>query len=302
MTDIRSSIPATNYGQGRPRSIDTIVFHHIVGDAGAAIARFRTPGVQVSSTYIIGSDGTVYYTVSEGNTPYTNGNYTENTRSITIEHAGGHASVPYTEAMYRASIALVRDIRSRHNITRFLRHRDIVSTACPGQLDVERIVRESSPAAPSAPKPQPQGGNEVANRDQVNNIYRFGMHRDGDPGGLANYTGRDANAIIADMLGSQEWLTSNHITLVAYPELVNKVNQMQAVINDLSARPTKEQYASAQAQINDLVSDITAKAAELEEERKKVKEVTVTKEVIREVEPTWLAKVREFINTFLKKG
>jgi N-acetyl-anhydromuramyl-L-alanine amidase AmpD len=145
MQDIRATIPTTNYGKGRTVGIDTIVFHHIVGDAAGAIARFRQSGVQVSSTYIIGSDGQVYYTVSEANTPYTNGNYQENSRSITIEHAGGHSTVPYTEAMYRASINLVRDIRSRHNITRFLRHKDIVATACPGGLDVERIIRESNP-------------------------------------------------------------------------------------------------------------------------------------------------------------
>jgi hypothetical protein len=163
MRDIRASIPTTNYGKGRTVGIDTVVFHHIVGDAGSAIARFRTNGVQVSSTYIIGSDGAVYYTVDEKNTPYTNGNYTENTRSITIEHAGGHTTVPYTEAMYKASIALVRDLRTRHNITRFLRHRDIVATACPGGLDVERIIRESKPT---------QGGNLVfQNLQEVKEAY-----------------------------------------------------------------------------------------------------------------------------------
>lgn len=143
MNDIRASIPSSNYGVGRTHAVDTIVFHHIVGDALAAIARFRQPNVQVSSTYIIGSDGQVYYTVSESNTPYTNGDYSWNTRSITIEHAGGIPSVPYTDAMYSASASLVRDIMSRYNITNFKRHREIVATACPGGLDVERIMNEA---------------------------------------------------------------------------------------------------------------------------------------------------------------
>lgn len=142
MIDITASIPASNYRVGRTKPIDTIVFHHIVGDAPAAIARFKTPGVEVSSTYIISSTGQVYLAVKEANTPYTNG-YDWNPRSITIEHAGGTASVPYTEAMYKASIELCRAIMSRHKIVNFKRHREIMATACPGGLNVERIVKEA---------------------------------------------------------------------------------------------------------------------------------------------------------------
>jgi N-acetyl-anhydromuramyl-L-alanine amidase AmpD len=123
--------------------VDTIVFHHIVGDAEAAIARFRKPNEQASSTYVIGSDGQVYYVVSKNRVPYTNGSYEWNKRSITIEHAGGLPSVPYTEKMYKASENLVRSLRSQHNIKNFKRHRDISATACPGGLDVERIVKNS---------------------------------------------------------------------------------------------------------------------------------------------------------------
>lgn len=139
MKDIRKSILSSNYGGPRGRKVDTIVFHHIVGDAPAAISRFKTAGEQVSSTYIIGSDGTVYYTVDEKNTPYTNGDSDWNRRSITIEHAGP----PYSEKMYKASIALCQSIRKRHNIKYFKRHRDLYPTECPGKLNVERIVKAS---------------------------------------------------------------------------------------------------------------------------------------------------------------
>lgn len=137
--DIRSSIPKTNYTIGRNHKVDQITFHHIVGDAPSALARFRKPNEQVSSTYVISAAGTVYYVVDEKNTPYTDGNFASNSRAITIEHAGP----PYAEKMYQASIKLCKEIRSRHNITRFKRHRDIIATACPGGLNVERIVKES---------------------------------------------------------------------------------------------------------------------------------------------------------------
>lgn len=146
MKDIRKTIPDSNHGGTRPVKVDTLVYHHIVGDAPAAIARFRQPNVQVSSTYIIGSDGEVYYTVSENLIPYTNGSYPSNCRSITIEHAGGTPSVPYTEKMYQASIKLCADLRKRYDIKNFKRHSDIIATECPGKLDVERIVKESTPS------------------------------------------------------------------------------------------------------------------------------------------------------------
>jgi hypothetical protein len=159
-----------NYRSGRNSQISQITFHHIVGDAPAAIARFQTAGVEVSSTYVIGSDGTLYQCVKESDTPYTDANSASNARSITIEHAGGHANVPYTEAMYRASIALVADLIGRYGITSFKRHREVsdTPTACPGTLDVERIVREA------------KGGDmEIFNEgDRSNiNVYLYGEDR-----------------------------------------------------------------------------------------------------------------------------
>jgi hypothetical protein len=138
-------IPGSNYQTGRAAKIDQITFHHIVGDAPAALTRFRDRSQIVSATYVIASDGTIYQCVAEKDTPYTDANFGSNSRAITIEHAGGTDAVPYTEAMYEASAALCASIRSRYNITRFKRHREVsdVPTACPGQLDVERIVNGS---------------------------------------------------------------------------------------------------------------------------------------------------------------
>jgi hypothetical protein len=139
-----------NYEQGRKAPISRITFHHIVGDAPAAIVRFQTPGVEVSSNYVIGSDGTIYQCVADTDTPYCDGNYDSNSRTIAIEHAGGIAGTPYTELMYQASIKLVRYLIGKYNIADFQRHRDVIDktrypggTACPGALNVERIVKEA---------------------------------------------------------------------------------------------------------------------------------------------------------------
>lgn len=139
------SIPTTNYRKGRTHAIDQITFHHIVGDAAAAIARFKIQGEEASSTFVISSTGKIYQLVALGDTPYTDANALSNSRAITIEHAGGHASVPYTEAMYNASAQLVAWLLTQYPITRFMRHRDVSDkpTACPGTLNVERIVNQA---------------------------------------------------------------------------------------------------------------------------------------------------------------
>lgn len=131
-----------NYGKGRTAQISQVTFHHVVGDAPAAIARFQTPGEEVSSTYVIGSNGLLYQCVDVNDTPYTDSNFASNSRSITIEHAGGIPSVPYTDAMYKTSTSLVAYLIEKYGIQSFKRHRDVSDspTACPGALDVERIV------------------------------------------------------------------------------------------------------------------------------------------------------------------
>lgn len=144
MNIIQRPADPSNYRKGRTHAIDQITFHHIVGNAPGGTDHFTRPNQYVSSTYAIAADGTIYQYVQEGDTPWTDANADSNSRAITIEHAGP----PYAEAMYKASIELCRDIRSRYNITRFKRHRDVsdTPTACPGELNVERIVKESEEA------------------------------------------------------------------------------------------------------------------------------------------------------------
>jgi len=81
-----------------------------------------------------------------------------------------------------------------------------------------------------------QGVNEMANREQVNSLYKGILMREGDPGGLNNYTGKDANVIVADMLRSQE-----------RTNLVNNINSkdqtianLQVALRNEESKPPKE--------------------------------------------------------------
>ena len=136
-----------NYDVGRAGTkITQVTFHHIVGTGASVQSAWENPNRNGSSTYSVGEDGKIRQHVAEGNTPWTDGNIDSNRRAITIEHADGrNIPVPYPEAMYRSAAQLLAYILDRHGPLSFKRHREVSNkaTACPGKLDVERIIREA---------------------------------------------------------------------------------------------------------------------------------------------------------------
>lgn len=155
-----------NYTPGRRVAISRITFHHIVGDAAGALRMWQDPKRAGSCNYAIGSDGKIYEVVPEGDTAWCDGLWDSNIRTISIEHAGGHPNVPYSEAMYSSSAALVAYLIDKYKITDFKLHKEVSKspTACPGGLDVARIIREahahvarhnSPPASAPATPPRP---------------------------------------------------------------------------------------------------------------------------------------------------
>lgn len=147
---VRVQIPSNKYGVGRRSGISQVSEHHVVGDARHVIDKAQGEAI-FSTTYTIAMNGTIYQLVDDKNTPYCDNDYRSNGRSVTIEHAGGHASFPYTEEMYQSSIKLHAWLFQTYGNLNCVRHRDIPeikadprkATACPGGLDVERIVREA---------------------------------------------------------------------------------------------------------------------------------------------------------------
>lgn len=131
-----------NYTRGRSVAISRITFHHIVGDAKSALNTFRNPARGASSNYVIGSNGEIFESVAPENTAHCDGNWRSNQRTLSIEHAGGHPSVHYTPAMYDASEKLVAYLITKYGISDFKKHREVSAkpTACPGSLDVARII------------------------------------------------------------------------------------------------------------------------------------------------------------------
>ncbi len=131
-----------NYG-GQRSIINTIILHSTAGTASSAVAWFGNPRAGTSAHYIIGNDGVLYAMLEEYLTGYHAGNYTVNQKSIGIEHEG-YDSMIRSDKEYNSSIKLVADICKFYNIPcdreHIKPHKDIVATACPTDLDINRII------------------------------------------------------------------------------------------------------------------------------------------------------------------
>lgn len=144
MNIIKKIIPNTNYDTSR-KKIDTIFIHWIVGNLASADARFKKIGEQVSAHYGI-EDEKVYQWVEDAHTAYHCGVYAWNQRSIGIEHSAS-PDKPASNSTYSTSAQLIAEISKRHNIPldreHIKGHSEVKATACPGTMDIDRIIREA---------------------------------------------------------------------------------------------------------------------------------------------------------------
>ena len=136
----RSGIESTDYGPAvwAPAStsnytvasresdynINYVVIHVTQGSYAGSISWFQNPAAQVSAHYVIrSSDGAITQTVREKDIAWHAGNWTYNTQSIGIEHEGFVSdSSWFTDAMYRASAALTRNLCNKYGIPKDRAH------------------------------------------------------------------------------------------------------------------------------------------------------------------------------------
>lgn len=139
--------PTPHFTKGREgNKISKIIMHWIgQGTPQGAIDWFNNPKSKVSAHYLI--DGTnIYQFVKDEDTAWHAGDWGVNLESIGIEHYATKEH-PANEETYLTSIELVKGLCSKYNIPiddkHILKHSNIVSTSCPGTLDVARIIAES---------------------------------------------------------------------------------------------------------------------------------------------------------------
>ena len=160
----RRPIPHVNYSDGRQgHKVRWVILHHMDGTVESADAAFHNaanPRGPVSAHFGVGADGRTYEWVGPGDTAYQAGAWDANLESIGIEHEDfardRDTSSPryeFTDAQYAASAALVREMCAKYDIpvqsgsfpaiSGVIRHGEVVATACPGSLDINRIVEEA---------------------------------------------------------------------------------------------------------------------------------------------------------------
>lgn len=115
--------------------------HHVVGSADSAVAVFKNPSRQASSTYVVTDiPGVIYQPVGLGNTSWADGNLASNRRSVTVEHHGDWRFGYRNETVIQNSAMLNAWLRDQGIVTHQHRHREISpGTLCCGDLPIAEI-------------------------------------------------------------------------------------------------------------------------------------------------------------------
>lgn len=112
-------IGSPNHYSGRNGyQVTHITLHIMAGFLAGTDATFLNTSSQASAHYGIGSSGEIHQYVSENDGSWSDANYESNNTTISIEHEGGIASAPCTDACVEASARLCADIARRYGWTR----------------------------------------------------------------------------------------------------------------------------------------------------------------------------------------
>lgn len=158
-------VPTTNFSQGRSGNpISLIVDHWMAATFDSALAHFMVPGIQVSAHYLVSQTGRIVQVVRDEDTAYHAGTWPANQMSIGIEHEASPTVLP-SSALYAASGWLHHKLSLDYGLHLVVGetvepHRNIVPTACPGTLDLDRIVAEA-------------GGGEVTDQEFIDFYNRL---------------------------------------------------------------------------------------------------------------------------------
>lgn len=123
-----------NFNNYREAKVDTMVLHNTDGTLASAVTHFNKPTAQVSAHYIVGRKGEVVKMVQEAHTAWHSGTRATNHRSIGIEIEAYEKAKGMTEIQEKTLVLLMKDILTRHAITRIIPHRKNVATSCPGWI------------------------------------------------------------------------------------------------------------------------------------------------------------------------
>lgn len=136
-------LPTTNMTKGRKgRQVKYVVIHYMTSDRSAADQGFRNPSAGVSAHYGIG-EGQISQYVKLEDSAWHAGVDEINWNGVAVEHSADTDRKP-SEQTYKDSIRVCAWLCDKYGLdpqTAIRPHSDFHPTACPGTVDVQRIVR-----------------------------------------------------------------------------------------------------------------------------------------------------------------
>lgn len=138
-----------------PRAkIDRIVIHHnATTNKDVAINTWLANGSAQTSAHYEIADNEIIGIVGEGTTAWHAGNGDMNARSIGIENVNNAGAPNWTisDATFDSLSRLVADIAKRYGFpidsNHVIPHKAVVSTACPGGIDVSKVIKRANEIA-----------------------------------------------------------------------------------------------------------------------------------------------------------
>lgn len=125
--------------------VSRVIVHHWAGTTGGD-SRLTNPDQEVSTNYILYSDGTLVGQVPEEYRAWTSGSWAVDAPSITIEtqNTAVGGDWPVSEASIAKLTELIADIANRYgwggvSKDNVIGHRDVYATACPGEFLYSRL-------------------------------------------------------------------------------------------------------------------------------------------------------------------
>jgi len=128
------------------QQVKKIILHWFgIGTLSSANTRFQNASEQASAHYGI-SGNTIWQWVKDVDASWAAGNFQANLESINIEH-DATTTKNASDATYKTSARLVASLCLKYNLPldrqHIIGHNEVVKTACPGTLDLDRIIREA---------------------------------------------------------------------------------------------------------------------------------------------------------------
>jgi hypothetical protein len=241
-------IGSPNFTVGREgHQPELVVLHHSAGTLQATDAVFQNTTRDTSAHYAIGQGGEVHQYVREGDIAYHAGVWDINLRSIGIEHIDNGVDT-YTDIQYQTSVELIASICQRYGFqpstTTIRPHHDFFNTACPGKLDVQRLINGAI-----VKLTPPQDMSCIASPEDVDKYYHEILER--APENSQVTQNREWRSLVFDSVPE---LQANKATMQT------KIDRLQIQITTLTNNDLT-QLTAANATIADLRQQLTVAQA-----------------------------------------